>query len=285
MSLFFLREGQLLLVHEGLGYHFDTLSEISFSQIFKEETREVDTLHSPNKMSDGKITERNKGTFSATIYPTSKEADMVVWSCFGFTAEDGLVTLNSSPEANQTTVMYFKFQGLVYKLNNWALSNITVNISHNNVVTYELSADYSYDEIVTEAPNITYTNLGKDYYLPKKILATAAGNGLRLTGNIVLEFSRDLYWLDRNTIHNTGIYYPDTYVVKDLSIAGSFTEYLRTATAAAYYDGAIEIEAGSFKITLNKCNFTERDSMATVLYRTTDFRVLDAANSFISYRG
>ena len=304
----FLRDTWVTLATDGGSNYRLFVRNISFDQSFKQTSTKRKTLHDSAALIEGsEINEANPAQFEmelSLIYESSQFQHTPLQYLLKNTA-DSLDTfrLFIDPYAGTDSGNDKK-----YRLSNCVIESGSFNFVKNQLMYVTLQGSARTLERVTQT--VTHgTHPGSDYNNPKASAAfprvlnvTVDGTLLEGVEGVSLEVQNNIEWIKNNTLQkslaatsSTNTTYPDSFALKNRTVAGNITAYLGTQIPHLLNwkeNITIRIQAGlsssnyQFDANLTPCSFTNRVQPTEVYTQAYDFRMMGGSvdlNTLFTY--
>lgn len=282
------------------------VSQISFSQTFRQDGLSKKTIDSPTSLvDDSSITTAGAAQFSLTI--PLVDNDTVSHSGGTYPYQHILLELllkntNSTLETfnlyvDPSTSTTSDNLRRMYLLSNCVLTSGSFIIARNGIMTLELSGEASQlTRVNYSAFNIgtgykTFDNT--DYAISKIVNITVDGTLLKNVFGVALEIQNDIEWTKNSTLQNslditsyTQTVYPASFTMSKRSIAGSVSQYvgadLHSYTNIQTWKEniGVRIQAGLsssnyiIDANLTPCSFTNRVQPTELYSQAYDYRMI-----------
>ena len=287
-----LKEAEVYIVYSGSRYRLDVTSDISFSQTFTDKTYPQKTLHEQHKMHEASnIKKANPANFEFTIPALTQNALDVVFNL--------LVDYKTGTNTLNTFDLYIKLPNDVYKLEKCVITNGTFLIEKLENLKLAISGEASKltrDATLPTAstdPAVTVVAPGTRTYQQVKYLQLKADNTNLTEGiyKVSVELQNNIEWLPYETVNdalavtNSGnSMYPSDFTLKKRILSGSIGQYVLSnfnsdvqswKTGVDMVIKAGESDTQGFQFDLEKCTFTNRNSVADVFTQSYDWKMND----------
>ena len=257
--------------------------DISFSQTFTDKTYPQKTLHAPHKVHEASnITKANPANFEFTL-PILKETDLDPVYGLLIDYKTGEYTLN-------TFDLYIESATDTYKLEKCVITNGTFIIEKLENLKLTISGEASK---LTRGATISSVSRGarveqKVSYLEVTADTTDLTEGIY---KVSVELQNTIEWLPYETVNdaldvtNAGnSMYPSDFTLKKRILSGSLGQYVLStfnSDVQSWKTGVdMVIKAGEsatqgFQFDLEKCTFTNRNSVSEVFTQSYDWKMND----------
>lgn len=291
MSLYFKR-GTKLLFQDGTNTFEVLVSDFSVSDTFLEQGYATDTLHNNIAINEKiVINQKSNANFSFSFsFSDSTQVERAILRWYGLSdGGDRDYFPVSKASLNEKRDVYIVTGGnLIIHIDNAILENISFSLNPREA----LSAQVTGSGVTTMLSSTSVPTLGTTYtqgnFTNEALVAEIAGNNIdRLTG-VTLEFTKQIQWLDGNSVHeaaNQAHYIKEYAYSSGLSVSGSITK-LKTNNdePTSSTSSTIKILAGTFlEVYINNSSVTERVSIGGVLVQQSDFKAQDSYGSYIKF--
>ena len=287
-----LKEAEVYIVYSGSRYRLDVTSDISFSQTFTDKTYPQKTLHEQHKMHEASnIKKANPANFEFTIPALTQNALDVVFNL--------LVDYKTGTNTLNTFDLYIKLPNDVYKLEKCVITNGTFLIEKLENLKLAISGEASKltrDATLPTAstnPAVTVVAPGTRTYQQVNYLQLKADNTNLTEGiyKVSVELQNDIEWLKYETVNDAlavttadNSMYPSDFTLKKRILSGSIGQYVLSnfnndvqswKTGVDMVIKAGESATQGFQFDLEKCTFTNRNSVADVFTQSYDWKMND----------
>ena len=287
-----LKEAEVYIVYSGSRYRLDVTSDISFSQTFTDKTYPQKTLHEQHKMHEASnIKKANPANFEFTIPALTQNALDVVFNL--------LVDYKTGTNTLNTFDLYIKLPNDVYKLEKCVITNGTFLIEKLENLKLALSGEASKltrDATLPTAstdPAVTVVAPGTRTYQQVNYLQLKADNTNLTEGiyKVSVELQNDIEWLKYETVNDAlavttadNSMYPSDFTLKKRILSGSIGQYVLSnfnsdvqswKTGVDMVIKAGESDTQGFQFDLEKCTFTNRNSVSEVFTQSYDWKMND----------
>ena len=287
-----LKEAEVYIVYSGSRYRLDVTSDISFSQTFTDKTYPQKTLHEQHKMHEASnIKKANPANFEFTIPALTQNALDVVFNL--------LVDYKTGTNTLNTFDLYIKLPNDVYKLEKCVITNGTFLIEKLENLKLAISGEASKltrDATLPTAstnPAVTVVAPGTRTYQQVNYLQLKADNTNLTEGiyKVSVELQNDIEWLKYETVNDAlavttadNSMYPSDFTLKKRILSGSIGQYVLSnfnSDVQSWKTGVdMVIKAGEsatqgFQFDLEKCTFTNRNSVSEVFTQSYDWKMND----------
>ena len=287
-----LKEAEVYIVYSGSRYRLDVTSDISFSQTFTDKTYPQKTLHEQHKMHEASnIKKANPANFEFTIPALTQNALDVVFNL--------LVDYKTGTNTLNTFDLYIKLPNDVYKLEKCVITNGTFLIEKLENLKLAISGEASKltrDATLPTAstdPAVTVVAPGTRTYQQVNYLQLKADNTNLTEGiyQVSVELQNSIEWLRYETVNDAlavtnsdNSMYPSDFTLKKRILSGSIGQYVLSnfnSDVQSWKTGVdMVIKAGEsatqgFQFDLEKCTFTNRNSVADVFTQSYDWKMND----------
>ena len=287
-----LKEAEVYIVYSGSRYRLDVTSDISFSQTFTDKTYPQKTLHEQHKMHEASnIKKANPANFEFTIPALTQNALDVVFNL--------LVDYKTGTNTLNTFDLYIKLPNDVYKLEKCVITNGTFLIEKLENLKLTISGEAS--KLTRNAtlptastdPAVTVVAPGTRTYQQVKYLQLKADTTNLTEGiyQVSVELQNNIEWLPYETVNDAlavtnsdNSMYPSDFTLKKRILSGSIGQYVLSnfnSDVQSWKTGVdMVIKAGEsatqgFQFDLEKCTFTNRNSVADVFTQSYDWKMND----------
>ena len=287
-----LKEAEVYIVYSGSRYRLDVTSDISFSQTFTDKTYPQKTLHEQHKMHEASnIKKANPANFEFTIPALTQNALDVVFNL--------LVDYKTGTNTLNTFDLYIKLPNDVYKLEKCVITNGTFLIEKLENLKLTISGEAS--KLTRNAtlptastdPAVTVVAPGTRTYQQVNYLQLKADNTNLTEGiyQVSVELQNNIEWLPYETVNDAlavtnsdNSMYPSDFTLKKRILSGSIGQYVLSnfnSDVQSWKTGVdMVIKAGEsatqgFQFDLEKCTFTNRNSVADVFTQSYDWKMND----------
>jgi len=287
-----LKEAEVYIVYSGSRYRLDVTSDISFSQTFTDKTYPQKTLHEQHKMHEASnIKKANPANFEFTIPALTQNALDVVFNL--------LVDYKTGTNTLNTFDLYIKLPNDVYKLEKCVITNGTFLIEKLENLKLAISGEAS--KLTRNAtlptastnPAVTVVAPGTRTYQQVKYLQLKADTTNLTEGiyKVSVELQNDIEWLKYETVNDAlavttadNSMYPSDFTLNKRILSGSIGQYVLStfnSDVQSWKTGVdMVIKAGEsatqgFQFDLEKCTFTNRNSVADVFTQSYDWKMND----------
>ena len=287
-----LKEAEVYIVYSGSRYRLDVTSDISFSQTFTDKTYPQKTLHEQHKMHEASnIKKANPANFEFTIPALTQNALDVVFNL--------LVDYKTGTNTLNTFDLYIKLPNDVYKLEKCVITNGTFLIEKLENLKLAISGEASKltrDATLPTAstdPAVTVVAPGTRTYQQVNYLQLKADNTNLTEGiyQVSVELQNSIEWLRYETVNDAlavtnsdNSMYPSDFTLKKRILSGSIGQYVLSnfnSDVQSWKTGVdMVIKAGEsatqgFQFDLEKCTFTNRNSVSEVFTQSYDWKMND----------
>ena len=287
-----LKEAEVYIVYSGSRYRLDVTSDISFSQTFTDKTYPQKTLHEQHKMHEASnIKKANPANFEFTIPALTQNALDVVFNL--------LVDYKTGTNTLNTFDLYIKLPNDVYKLEKCVITNGTFLIEKLENLKLAISGEASKltrDATLPTAstnPAVTVVAPGTRTYQQVNYLQLKADNTNLTEGiyKVSVELQNDIEWLKYETVNDAlavttadNSMYPSDFTLKKRILSGSIGQYVLSnfnndvqswKTGVDMVIKAGESATQGFQFDLEKCTFTNRNSVSEVFTQSYDWKMND----------
>jgi len=287
-----LKEAEVYLVYSGSRHRLDVSSDLSFSQTFTDSTYPQKTLHEQHKMHEASsIKKANPANFEFTIPALTQNVLDVVFNL--------LVDYKTGTNTLNTFDLYIKLPNDVYKLEKCVITNGTFLIEKLENLKLSISGEAS--KLTRNAtlptastdPAVTVVAPGTRTYQKVSHLELKADTTNLTDGiyKVSVELQNDIKWLKYETVNdalavtNAGnSMYPSNFTLNKRILSGSIGQYVLSTfnnDVQSWKTGVdMVIKAGEsatqgFQFDLEKCTFTNRNSVADVFTQSYDWKMND----------
>lgn len=275
----FKQEAQVYVVNGGNRHRID-VTDVSFSQTFSEESYPVNTIHAPNDLFEGSITNKaNVANFSFSL-PVLQEADYAV-----------LETLLLSAGSFD---LYVKTEADTFKIETAVITNGSFVIERSRPLSMEIQGEGGK---LTRGATLTGTlqsrSSTKSYVVPK-VDVTLSGSSLSNIVGLTMELQNEIEWTPYTTVGGAisatsaaTSMYPSTFTISKKILAGSITQYLTDSNTSNTLqwdtDAFLTIKAGNglpgsafrgFFFGPAICTFTNRINTGNTFLQNYDWRMV-----------
>tara|TARA_B100000214_G_scaffold230629_1_gene168111 strand:+ start:1823 stop:2728 length:906 start_codon:yes stop_codon:yes gene_type:complete len=280
----FLKEAKVYVVYNSLKYRID-VTNISFSQTFRENSYSVKTLHSQTDVFEAStINSANAANFSFQTAAIRENHRKVVF--------DRLLDY-------ATFDLYISTEQDVFKLEKCVITNGSFIIEKLKPLSLGIQGDASKLSKVGTAASYTipgtlqsYTS-SPTYNLVRINMAELGGSDIsESVSRVNIELQNEVEWQRYNTVQG-GIdatnaatsQFPSTFVIGKRVLAGGLSRYLTGNTGSDFFtwgtDTSLRIKAGQevdgtfygFDFNMSNCAFTNRLKEGPVLEEEYNFRM------------
>ena len=287
-----LKEAEVYIVYSGSRYRLDVTSDISFSQTFTDKTYPQKTLHEQHKMHEASnIKKANPANFEFTIPALTQNALDVVFNL--------LVDYKTGTNTLNTFDLYIKLPNDVYKLEKCVITNGTFLIEKLENLKLAISGEASKltrDATLPTAstnPAVTVVAPGTRTYQQVNYLQLKADNTNLTEGiyQVSVELQNSIEWLRYETVNDAlavtnsdNSMYPSDFTLKKRILSGSIGQYVLSnfnndvqswKTGVDMVIKAGESATQGFQFDLEKCTFTNRNSVSEVFTQSYDWKMND----------
>ena len=287
-----LKEAEVYIVYSGSRYRLDVTSDLSFSQTFTDKTYPQKTLHEQHKMHEASnIKKANPANFEFTIPALTQNALDVVFNL--------LVDYKTGTNTLNTFDLYIKLPNDVYKLEKCVITNGTFLIEKLENLKLAISGEASKltrDATLPTAstnPAVTVVAPGTRTYQQVNYLQLKADNTNLTEGiyQVSVELQNSIEWLRYETVNDAlavtnsdNSMYPSDFTLKKRILSGSIGQYVLSnfnSDVQSWKTGVdMVIKAGEsatqgFQFDLEKCTFTNRNSVSEVFTQSYDWKMND----------
>ena len=287
-----LKQAEVYIVYSGSRYRLDVTTDLSFSQTFTDKTYPQKTLHEQHKMHEASnIKKANPANFEFTIPALTQNALDVVFNL--------LVDYKTGTNTLNTFDLYIKLPNDVYKLEKCVITNGTFLIEKLENLKLTISGEAS--KLTRNAtlptastdPAVTVVAPGTRTYQQVKYLQLKADTTNLTEGiyQVSVELQNNIEWLPYETVNdalavtNSGnSMYPSDFTLKKRILSGSIGQYVLSnfnsdvqswKTGVDMVIKAGESDTQGFQFDLEKCTFTNRNSVADVFTQSYDWKMND----------
>jgi len=287
-----LKQAEVYIVYSGSRYRLDVTTDLSFSQTFTDKTYPQKTLHEQHKMHEASnIKKANPADFEFTIPALTQNALDVVFNL--------LVDYKTGTNTLNTFDLYIKLPNDVYKLEKCVITNGTFLIEKLENLKLTISGEAS--KLTRNAtlptastdPAVTVVAPGTRTYQQVKYLQLKADTTNLTEGiyQVSVELQNNIEWLPYETVNdalavtNSGnSMYPSDFTLKKRILSGSIGQYVLSnfnsdvqswKTGVDMVIKAGESDTQGFQFDLEKCTFTNRNSVADVFTQSYDWKMND----------
>lgn len=287
-----LKEAEVYIVYSGSRYRLDVTSDLSFSQTFTDKTYPQKTLHEQHKMHEASnIKKANPANFEFTIPALTQNALDVVFNL--------LVDYKTGTNTLNTFDLYIKLPNDVYKLEKCVITNGTFLIEKLENLKLAISGEASTLTggatlpTTDTDPAVTVVAPGTRTYQQVNYLQLKADNTNLTEGiyKVSVELQNDIEWLKYETVNDAlavttadNSMYPSDFTLKKRILSGSIGQYVLSnfnSDVQSWKTGVdMVIKAGEsatqgFQFDLEKCTFTNRNSVSEVFTQSYDWKMND----------
>jgi len=275
----FKKEVEVFIVSGGNRYKID-VTDVEFSQAFKETSYPVKTLHSQTSVFEASaINTANPANFSFS-FPAIVEADYTI-------IETLLLNVSQFDLFVKTAADIFKVRGCV-------ITNGSFQIERSGLLSINIEGDA---EQVQRGQSLTGSlqsrSATKSYTIPTGVIVSIDGTNLNFVTSVNLELQNEVKWNPYTTVNaalsatnaSTSMY-PSGFTLSKKILSGSITEYLtnvNTSDAQGWSKTAsIQIKAGNgqsgssfrgFHFGPATCSFTNRIGAGDIFMQSYDWRM------------
>lgn len=287
-----LKQAEVYIVYSGSRYRLDVTTDLSFSQTFTDKTYPQKTLHEQHKMHEASnIKKANPADFEFTIPALTQNALDVVFNL--------LVDYKTGTNTLNTFDLYIKLPNDVYKLEKCVITNGTFLIEKLENLKLTISGEAS--KLTRNAtlptastdPAVTVVAPGTRTYQQVKYLQLKADTTNLTEGiyQVSVELQNNIEWLPYETVNDAlavtnsdNSMYPSDFTLKKRILSGSIGQYVLSnfnSDVQSWKTGVdMVIKAGEsatqgFQFDLEKCTFTNRNSVADVFTQSYDWKMND----------
>jgi hypothetical protein len=276
MSITF-QQGTKLYIDDGTNRYEIVVSSASANQTYKETSRSVKTIHTPNVVADTFTTEKGTANLTFSCYIGSGEVEGSILDLFGFVLDTGKYRLSTSNNILNTADIYIDAGNTVYKLDTCVGSNISFKLSRKEILSVEVTA--------TAVELIAGATLPSTGTLYLQNLSSFYNDTIDIAGftgvvGVSCELTRNVRWVSKKSIHDIGsLYLPKAPILESLALSGTITKNKKDNVASYSNTGVpIVIDYGdTFSINLDACNTTDRWEMGSIHKSITDYKLLPTA--------
>lgn len=276
MSITF-QQGTKLYIDNGTNRYEIAVSSATANQTYKETSRSVKTIHSPNVVADTFTTEKGAANLTFTCYIGSGEVEGSILELFGFVLGSGKYRLSTSNNILNTADIYIDAGNTVYKLDTCVGSNMSFKLSRKEILSVEVTA--------TAVELIAGASMPSTGTLYLQNLSSIYNDTIDISGftdivGVSCELTRSIRWVSQKSIHDIGsIYKPKTPMLESLAISGTITKNKKDNVASYSNSGVpVIIDYGdTFSIHLDACNTTDRWEMGATHKSITDYKLMPTA--------
>ena len=287
-----LKQAEVYIVYSGSRYRLDVTTDLSFSQTFTDKTYPQKTLHEQHKMHEASnIKKANPADFEFTIPALTQNALDVVFNL--------LVDYKTGTNTLNTFDLYIKLPNDVYKLEKCVITNGTFLIEKLENLKLAISGEASKltrDATLPTAstdPAVTVVAPGTRTYQQVNYLQLKADNTNLTEGiyQVSVELQNSIEWLRYETVNDAlavtnsdNSMYPSDFTLKKRILSGSIGQYVLSnfnsdvqswKTGVDMVIKAGESDTQGFQFDLEKCTFTNRNSVADVFTQSYDWKMND----------
>ncbi len=262
MSYTLIRECEIVLFYNGIGYHFDALSNFQFSQTFSRNTVSRKTLHSRNPNPHVVMGARPAGSFSMTVLATDTYSEGVFFELAGMVSDGRSFTYPTSLEKLAKKCEIY----IINKNNTFRVSNAHIQ---NVDVGFSISSPLSFD--------VTFTGGSID-----RVQDLALGSGLitqgeplrpgpvqlymqnRLYNNVIsvaTSLQQEISWREDRGMHDIGkLYVPKVAALTNMSLSTTVTTHLTSniSTPDEPFLGNVKINRSTLSYDLRNVLISKR---------------------------
>lgn len=289
----FTREADVYIVYPtgGMQYKID-VSEIKFSQTFRNDSHPVKTLHAPYDFHEKSVFKRaGEASFDFTIATIAENDFNIVFDSL-LKYKTGTYTLNSFDLYIQTNTHTFKIEKCVMKTGSFVIERSTE-------LRLAISGEGSKLTKVSGLPYTTQTRSATSSFQQMKYINISVG-GTTLTDitSCSIELENGIDWISNSTVHAglevtnaASSIYPSDFFLKDRTLSGSFSQYVTSdqhsflqswnvGTPIVIHAGPSATEGFNFDIPL--ASFTNRINTGTVYTQNYDWRMVSNTSNNLS---
>ena len=287
MALYnFLKQAKAYVVTSTNNKYRIDISNVSFSQTFKETSRKVKTLHSQDMFEASVINQANPANFELVVPAIQEDDNSVIF--------DKL--LDSS-----TFDLYVETDGNKFKLEKCVITNARFNIQKRETLSMDVKGQASKLSIVSSIPGTLQTRSSSTTFQhTKHIQITLGGTDItEYVASLGLEIQSAVKWNSYLTVHgaidatsHTNTMYPSNFTISKKILAGSIQRFLTTDsdsdTQTWQSDTSLNIKAGEisnstltqgFEFDITNCSFTNRLSVGDAFTQNYDWRMTENPSS------
>ncbi|QQO38509.1 tail fibers protein [Vibrio phage VPG01] len=286
MAYTLLKECTVVLVYKGVGYHFDALTQLDFSQTFNKTSGSRKTLHSRRAKPYTFANSKNSATFSLSILGTQSFAEGVLFELAGLTKIHNSVysyedNLNISPEI--CDIFLVTTEG-VYKIKTAALESLSISLSLSEALTFETSFTAS---SIDKVPSIDLSAGMVEQGTPLKPTPIQYKLDNEIRNSIInagISIQQTISWREDRSLHDAGsLYTPKHPVLTDRSFGINTNVYLNTIypTPDKSHYSNLELYKSGLLCSMKDALVTHRVAPADVFTEAHDIRVTDQTNKII----
>jgi len=273
-------KAEVRVVYLGTRYKID-VSEIDFSQSFKETSFEVKTIQNQSSFEGSVINQANAAEFSLNTPLLAEPTNRVMF--------DRLIDSASFD-------LYISTQYDVWKLENCIIQDGTFEINRRRPLRLSISGEASKlskwtDSIPGSDPTATTTT----YIVPRISTLTLGSDDIsHSVVSISAEVQNDINWNEYNTIHGAHTstnaatsMYPSTFYTGTRVLAGSIGKYLeKGSTSLLTWDNntSLRMIAGNgtqgLDFNITSCSFTNRMSSGDTFKEEYNWRMTPSQTAF-----
>ena len=254
--------------------HLDTIKEFSAEQTFKENSFGRKTLHS-NKMFLKHRIIRAKNTISGTmtLHLTRTGSELLLFEIAGWLHQGRTLMY---PDSNSVRPEVFNIYVIhpngSYKLSDCIITNIDMSLNRTFVGELTIGFDSSNMDRI-EYPTFSYnTKVQGNHLIPSYISSSFGINNPSGSNHITsagMSFSRDLTYLNSETIHNSSsLALSNRCTITDMNFNLTVQSY-NTNIVMDICD-KVSIGQSNINIKMNNSQIIKRDSIGEVVISTYD---------------
>lgn len=286
MSYTLQRESKVVLIYKGIGYLFDALTQLDFSQTFNRSTGSRKTLHTKKAKPYTFANSKNAASFSFSVLGTQSFAEGVLFELAGLTKLENSVyafddMLTVSPESCD---IFIVTPTGTLKVSNAQLQSLEVPLSLNEPLTFDATFTAS---SINRAPSIDLAaglvEQG-DPLKPTPIqykLNNVVNNSVINAG---ISLQQTIDWRVDRGLHSIGeLHTPKSSVLTDRTLGINVNTYLNSKypTPEEAYYANLELYKSGICFSMRDALVTHRVAPADVFTEAQDIAVNDKTNRII----
>lgn len=280
------KECTIVLIHRGIGYHFDALTQFDFNQTYNRSVGSRKTLHSKKANPYTFANSKNSATFSFGVLGTNSFIEGVLLELAGLTKLKNSVyeyrdILPISPEFCD---IFIVTKSGTLKVELAALQSLEVSLALSEPVTFEVSFSASN---IYKVPGIDLSSGLLEQGDPLKPTPIQYKIKNVLNNSVInagISFQQTVDWRNDRSIHDIGkLYTPRVATLTDRSLGMNVNTYLNTKypTPESSYHTNLEIYKSGLCLSMRNALVTHRIAPADVFTEAQDIAVTDNTKQII----
>lgn len=284
--MIFSKGSKLHVIHDDHKYTY-LISSASLTQSVREASYSQNTIQTPVLVDEAFVNEKSPVSISIDMHLGTDERFLFEW--MGLTEQAvtggmaGRYKISSGElDVSSSPTIYLESLGAVYKVSESVLSTCSFNLGPRTVASVSISGQGSKMELVPSIPNTANQTIQSSSTFYSSSISVA---GITRLSGVTLEYTRDIKWVGRKTIHETGqVTYPFNPVVTRFAISGTINFYT-DPEAPIYLEGiqSILLADKRYQFDFSRCMVSTRLDTSSSVHKTmVDYKLLPNNNSYIN---